>query len=149
MRRYRGRGESRSREGDIAHSCVRVSIPGIIGWICARRRLWRLYVARDAPNQRWVILELKHHLTGDNTTARFLLNEVRMILQGEAKSLPEPLPFRNFVAQARLGVSREEHEAFFTRMLKDVDEPTVPFGLANVQGDGSRIVEASRNVIRD
>ncbi|HEY7406567.1 MAG TPA: amino acid adenylation domain-containing protein, partial [Candidatus Angelobacter sp.] len=108
--------------------------------------MWRLYIARDLPNQRWVILELKHHLTGDNTTARFLLNEVRTILHGQAKSLPEPLPFRNFVAQARLGVSREEHEAFFTRMLKDVDEPTVPFGLANVQGDGSRIVEASRNV---
>ena len=108
--------------------------------------MWRLYIARDLPNQRWVILELKHHLTGDNTTARFLLNEVRTILQGDAKSLPDPLPFRNFVAQTRLGVSREEHEAFFTRMLKDVDEPTVPFGLANVQGDGSRIVEASRNV---
>ena len=108
--------------------------------------MWRLYIARDVPNQRWVILELKHHLTGDNTTARFLLNEVRTILQGQAKSLPEPLPFRNFVAQARLGVSGEEHEVFFTRMLKDVDEPTVPFGLTNVQGDGSRIVEAFRNV---
>jgi amino acid adenylation domain-containing protein len=108
--------------------------------------LWRLYIAHDVPNQRWVILELKHHLTGDNTTARFLLNEVRAILHDEAQSLPEPLPFRNFVAQARLGVNREEHEAFFTRMLKDVDEPTVPFGLANVQGDGSRIAEASRNI---
>ena len=108
--------------------------------------MWRLYVASDVPNQRWVILELKHHLTGDNTTARFLLNEVRTILQGQAESLPEPLPFRNFVAQARLGVSGEEHEVFFTRMLKDVDEPTVPFGLTNVQGDGSRIVEAFRDV---
>jgi amino acid adenylation domain-containing protein len=108
--------------------------------------LWRLFIAEDVPNNRWVILELKHHLTGDNTTGKFLLSEVQMILQGDVERLTPPLPFRNFVAQARLGVSREEHETFFTRMLGDVDEPTAPFGLTNVQGNGSQIVEGHRNV---
>ncbi len=31
---------------------------------------------------------------------------------------PNDLPFRHYVAQARLGVSRAEHDGFFRQMLK-------------------------------
>ena len=48
--------------------------------------------------------------------------EVQAYLLGQADRLPAPLPFRNLVAQARLGVSQEEHEAFFRQMLGDVEE---------------------------
>ena len=65
-------------------------------------------------------------------------------LRGEQHRLPAPLPFRKFVAQARLGVSAEEHEAFFRGMLGDVEEPTAPFGWLDVRGDGGGIAEAHR-----
>ena len=92
------------------------------------------------------MLQLFHHLAIDHSTLKVMQQEIQALLLGQAAQLPAPLPFRNFVAQARLGVSREEHEAFFKKMLGDVDEPTAPFGLTDVQGDGSGIEEARHPV---
>ena len=101
--------------------------------------LLHLYIAHDRKKQRWLMLQLLHHLVGDHTTLEVMYAEVQAYLLGRQASLPPPLPFRNLVAQARLGLSREEHESFFRKMLGDVDEPTAAFGLLDAQGDGSGI----------
>jgi amino acid adenylation domain-containing protein len=108
--------------------------------------LMRLFVAHDAANARWVMLKLSHHLSTDHVTLEVLQQEIQAHLRGESAQLPAPVPYRNFVAQARLGVSGEEHEAFFREMLGDVDEPTTPFGLDDVRGDGSAIMEARQKL---
>jgi amino acid adenylation domain-containing protein len=107
-----------------------------------RAPLVRAFVAQDAVNDRWVLLLLHHHLTIDHTTLEVLIEEVQAHLLGRGEALAPPPAFRDFVARVRLGVRREEHEAFFRRMLGDVDEPTAPFGLLDVRGDGSSIDEA-------
>ncbi|MDP9901729.1 non-ribosomal peptide synthetase [Variovorax ginsengisoli] len=96
---------------------------------------------RDVPHGRWLLQVLSHHLIDDNTTLRMIGEEIAQIQQGQAQALPEPVPFRRFVAQARLGVSQAEHEAFFRQMLGDVQEPTAPFELLDVQGNGDEIDE--------
>ncbi|MEM7425292.1 MAG: amino acid adenylation domain-containing protein, partial [Pseudomonadota bacterium] len=108
--------------------------------------LVRLIVAHDAANDRWVMLQFFHHLAIDLVSLEVLQQEVRAHMQGSATALPRPLAFRNFVAQAQLGIALEEHEAFFTRMLGDVDEPTAPFRLSDVHGDGSLVAEARRHI---
>ena len=103
--------------------------------------LLRLYVAHDPRNSRWLTMTHMHHLVGDHTTLEVMQEEIQAHLLGTQNTLPNPLPFRNLIAQARLGVSRQEHEDFFKAMLGDVEEPTAPFGLLDVQGDGSDIEE--------
>ncbi|WP_161795326.1 non-ribosomal peptide synthetase, partial [Xanthomonas sp. GPE 39] len=103
--------------------------------------LMRGFAAYDPANDRWLLQLLSHHLALDHTTLEIVLEEVKCHLCGEAASLPPSVPFRNFVAQSLLGVSREEHEAYFRTLLGDVDESCAPFGLADVQSDGSDVEE--------
>jgi amino acid adenylation domain-containing protein len=100
----------------------------------------RAYVARDQAT--WLLLLHQHHLTSDHTTLDIVQAEVRARLSGRMDELPAAVPFRTFVAQARLGVTVAEHEEFFRAQLGDVNEPTAPFGLLDVQGDGAAVSEA-------
>jgi amino acid adenylation domain-containing protein len=106
----------------------------------------RLCFAHDVQNDRWLLHELWHHIARDHATEEVMPSEIQACLLGQADRLPPALPFRNLVAQARLGVSAAEHEAFFREMLGDVEEPTAPFGLLDVRGDGTAIKEASQPV---
>ncbi|WP_367618193.1 amino acid adenylation domain-containing protein, partial [Variovorax sp. CAN15] len=102
----------------------------------------RAIAAEDADRQRWLLQLPSHHLVLDHATLELIVEEVALLANSRHEALPAPVPFRRFVAQARLGVSQAEHEAFFTRMLGDVDEPTTPFGLLDVRSDGARVEKA-------
>ncbi|MCA6219090.1 non-ribosomal peptide synthetase, partial [Photorhabdus antumapuensis] len=105
--------------------------------------LLRFVVAQESDG-RWIVLQLMHHLIGDHTALDVMSHEVQAYLDGQESSLPAPASFRNLVAQARLGMSQAEHTRFFTEMLAEVTEPTLPFGLAEVRHDGSQMTESHR-----
>ncbi|MDR7009866.1 non-ribosomal peptide synthetase [Paraburkholderia strydomiana] len=104
--------------------------------------LLRFIVAREPATGRWLALQLLHHLIDDATSLRLLFAEIHALMADRGRTLPAPMPFRNLVAQARLGVSQEEHERFFRDMLAGVTEPTLPFGLTEVRHDGRLTAEA-------
>ncbi|MFC9133484.1 condensation domain-containing protein, partial [Streptomyces sp. NPDC057099] len=91
---------------------------------------------------RWLGLVRAHHMVQDHTALEVLLAEVRAFLAGQGDALAEPLPFRDFVAQARGGAEQAEHERYFAELLGDLDEPTTPFGLVDVHSDGATAVRA-------
>ncbi|WP_275431010.1 amino acid adenylation domain-containing protein, partial [Pseudomonas frederiksbergensis] len=106
----------------------------------------RLVFAEDVANQRWVATLLFHHMVLDHTALETLEHEMQAHLLGHGQRLGAAVPYRNYVAQARLGVTQDQHEAFFREMLGDIDEPTLPFGLQDVQGDGTGVTEVKRAV---
>ncbi|WP_459747346.1 condensation domain-containing protein, partial [Pseudomonas sp. 3A(2025)] len=107
----------------------------------SRAPLLHLAHAWDEGAQRIVAILLFHHMALDHSALDVVRHEIQAFLSGQGAQLGTPVPFRNYVAQARLGISEQEHEAFFRDMLGAIDEPTLPFGLHDVQGDGSSIEE--------
>ncbi|WP_186111007.1 amino acid adenylation domain-containing protein [Burkholderia gladioli] len=95
----------------------------------------------DAAADSWVLLLLTHHIALDHTDIAILLREVAAHLDGRWDTLPPPPAFRDHVARARLGGRGPLSEAFFRAMLSDVDEPTLPYGLGNLDADngGERV----------
>ncbi|CAK0539625.1 syringomycin synthetase [Burkholderia pseudomallei] len=135
-----------AREGDIVRQLeARFDSRGYRMDV-SRAPLMHVHAACDGEHERWVARVLFHHLSIDHTTLERVIEEARAIGQGRVEDLPQPEPFRNFVAQARLGVSEADHEAYFRAKLGDIDEPTAPFGLLSVQGDGREIAEAARTL---
>ncbi|TNC94181.1 MAG: peptide synthetase XpsB, partial [Gallionellaceae bacterium] len=106
-----------------------------------RAPLLAAYIAEDPQSGEWYLSLLNHHIVSDHMTLEFIVAEIELILNGRPDALPPSLPYRNFIAQT-LTVTPEEHAAYFRQQLGDIDEPTVPFGILNVQVDSSQIQEA-------
>ncbi|MET9888585.1 condensation domain-containing protein, partial [Streptomyces sp. NPDC006430] len=127
------------------HSADRVAeLVEQVGTVMDLRRapLIHAHLAAEPGTGRWLALFREHHMVQDHTGMELLLEEVEAFLAGRGEELPEPLPFRDFVAQARGGADRSGHERYFTGLLGDVTEPTAPYGLVDVHGDGAAAVSA-------
>ncbi|WP_256352510.1 condensation domain-containing protein, partial [Pseudomonas yamanorum] len=104
--------------------------------------LMALDYAEDPQNRRWVGMLRFHHLVNDATSTQVLMAEIQAHLLGQQQQLPEPVPYRNVVAQTRSPQRQAAHEAFFRERLADVDEPTLAFGLQDRQADRHATEEA-------
>ncbi|MBC3387177.1 non-ribosomal peptide synthetase, partial [Pseudomonas sp. SWRI179] len=104
--------------------------------------LMRACIAQDPHSERWLLALLNHHMASDHVTLEIVLEEIHAILHDQGEGLAAPQPYRDFIAQAQ-AIPADIHEAYFSRRLAEVDAPTAPFDLLEVQGDGRHIEEAS------
>ena len=111
--------------------------------------LFHAAIAEDKTQGRWLLLLRNHHLVADHTTLEVLFEEIAACQSGRVETLPTPLPYRNYIAQARLGLTADDHAAFFQDQLGAVEESTAPFGYLEVRGDGTGIEESRRSLETD
>ncbi|MFI9366993.1 condensation domain-containing protein, partial [Kitasatospora sp. NPDC053057] len=93
--------------------------------------------------ERRLALVRIHHLVQDHMALELLLSEVGAFLTGRSAELPEPVPFRTFVARACDEAERAGHEEYFTELLGDMEETTAPFGVTDVRGDGTTVTRGA------
>ncbi|KAF9159189.1 hypothetical protein BGX20_003054, partial [Mortierella sp. AD010] len=110
--------------------------------------LIRFVIAQDTGG-RWIAVKLMHHLISDHSTANVMMTEIKAHLDDHIDTIIPPQPFRNLIAQTRLGPSLETHEKFFSKMLGGIDTPSLPYGFSDPAHDGVDITESHRTISKE
>ncbi|MDT9002464.1 amino acid adenylation domain-containing protein, partial [Paucibacter sp. APW11] len=106
-----------------------------------RAPLAAVHLIEDAPQGRWLLAVLNHHLVSDHVALEYMMGEMQVIMQGRGEQLPAPLSIRDYIAQSRQ-VSAAEHRRWFAEQLGDVTEPTAPFGVLDTYGSGEAMAQS-------
>ncbi|OTA15175.1 Amino acid adenylation [Xenorhabdus vietnamensis] len=122
-----------SAEENAETQLRRLTDPRTVRMEITKAPLLAAHIAQDPESGQWLLSLLHHHLVCDHISLGMIFNEIQALILGENDSLPTPLPYRNFIAQTR-SVPLEVHQTYFREQLGDVEEPTLPFGLLDVQG---------------
>jgi len=100
-----------------------------------------LKVAQTSDNGPYYISLLAHHMNLDNVGLELVQKELMYYFNGKQAELPEALPYRKVIEQLNQQNSDIEASQFFKKQLKGIDEPTTPFDLVDITGDGLDIDE--------
>ena len=96
-----------------------------------------LQVAADARSAQWYALLQLHHLLVDHSTGDRDRGDRWLICEGRAQRWP-PRCRTAIMWRRRWRMPRRARcRSFFRSKLGEIDEPTAPFGLLDVHGDGS------------
>ena len=106
----------------------------------------RLQIATDSQSGACYALLQLHHIVGDATLHNVVLAEAVAYLEHREGDLLESLPYRNHVARQLELAKSGDDATYFRAKLADINEPTAPFGILDTRENGSRLVEASKEL---
>ncbi|WP_039913043.1 non-ribosomal peptide synthetase, partial [Cellvibrio mixtus] len=108
--------------------------------------LLRLQIALDKHRDTYYVLLHLHHIASDRIGLNIIQQELISYCNGDRNSFSTPTHYREFVTHALQSSNTDASEVFFREMLSDVDEPTAPFNLLNVTGDGNNTDSAKGKI---
>ncbi|KAF9177989.1 hypothetical protein BGZ49_005458, partial [Haplosporangium sp. Z 27] len=123
-----------SSNGSISDQMVKLFDPREYRIDLTKAPLLRFAIARDTDD-RWIVIQLVHHLLGDNSTSKILLEEIHAIFGNNSESLLKPQQFRDHIYHARSGLDIDTHEKYFKERLADIESPALPYGISDVHLD--------------
>jgi len=117
-------------------------------WMDLRQApLLRLDIAADPHSDQVFMILYQHHIINDHIGLDILVNEVEATLRAEdagdldTLELPTQVPYREFIAHTLMLAESGATQAYFESRLSDMDEPTLPFGLQDIQVNATQITE--------
>ncbi len=131
---------------DVEHHMTELTSPENQWMDLTRAPLLSLRIAKGIDVDQYFVLLQFHHLISDHVGLEIIQHELNLLTAGDSDSLETAVPYRNFIAHTRHQAKQHNARAYFTELLGDIDETTAPFGLLNVQGDGTQIVELREGV---
>jgi len=112
--------------------------------------LMTIDVARDNQSEQHFVLVKIHHSILDHVGLELIFSELAQLQNASEPenserehSLCEPPRYRDFVAYSLASAESSQAELFFTQMLSDVVDPSLPFGLQNIRNDGTKVDQFS------
>ncbi|WP_438712754.1 amino acid adenylation domain-containing protein [Aquimarina muelleri] len=126
---------------DVLSQLKLLIAPGNQWMDISKAPLLELKSADDPDNDCYYLILHEHHLILDHVGLEKIVEEVISYSSGDVTNLSAPVLYRNFIGHTLHAQSLNNGESYFRSLLGDIEEPTYPFGLSNVMGDGSDIDE--------
>ena len=108
--------------------------------------LLNVKIAKEQNSDAHYVLLQYHHLISDHQGLAIIKRELAAFFAQQTDLLPAVTPYREFVAHAQHQLENNDATAFFTKMLSDIEQPSLPFGLTNIQNDGDDIIDCRQAV---
>lgn len=131
-------------EDSAKHRLMERMRPGKSGMDLRRPPLMRLTIAADRGSRGCFALLQIHHIHCDYRSWRTVVDETLAHMQGGKLAIRPAASYRDYVAWTLDQSRPQAAETFFRGKLSEFAEPTAPFGMLDVRGDGDRLGEARR-----
>ncbi|WP_281925870.1 condensation domain-containing protein, partial [Flavobacterium collinsii] len=116
--------------------------PGSHWMDISKAPLLELKSADDSENGCYYLIVYQHHLIMDHVGLEKIVSEVMLYLSGNQESLGVPVLYRDFIGHTLHAQSEHDAGSYFRSLFEGIEEPTYPFDLSNILGDGKDIEES-------